>query len=75
MCSSYLVFFSKCFVSVHLPYMCMDTDTAWKKSGFILSDRLDFHIIDSLSIAFHTFAMRMLTSLSVNEILLPKCAN
>ena len=72
LCSSHLVFFSICFVSIHVvhPYNRMDTAIAWKKSCFILLDRLDFYMIDSLSIVFHGFAKHMLTSLSVNEILL-----
>ena len=32
-----------------------NTDTAWKNFHFVLSDRSDFHMIDSLSIAVHTF--------------------
>ena len=48
----------------------MDTATAGKKSRFILSDRSDFHPIDILLIAFHAFASCVLTSLSVDEILL-----
>ena len=43
------------------PFSSMDTATAWKKSRFILSDRLDFHMIDSLSITFHAFVRHMLT--------------
>ena len=34
-----------------------------------------FRVIDNSSIAFHAFAMRMLTSLSVDEILLPRYMN
>ena len=51
------------------PYSIMDRATAWKKSRFILSDRLDFHMIDNL---FHTFA-RLKLSLSVDEMLQPRC--
>ena len=32
-------------------------------------------MIDNLSVAVHTFSMRMLTSLSVDEILLPRYVN
>ena len=55
-------FFSMCFVSIHEvhPYNSMDTLTPWKKSHFILSDRSDFS---------------MLTSLSVDEMLLPRYVN
>ena len=52
--SSHLTF-SEYFVRVqviHL-YSSIDTATAWKKSCFILSDRLDFHMTDGLLIAFH----------------------
>ena len=51
-------------------YSSTDTDTPWKKFCFILSDRSDFYMIDNLLIAAHTFARHMLTSLSVDEILL-----
>ena len=36
---------------------------------------LDFHIIDSVSIAFHAFAWRLLTSILVDEILLLRHMN
>ena len=71
------VFFSMCFASVHLVhlYRSTDTDTAWKKSRFIISDRSDFHMIDNLSIVVHAFAWCMLTPLSKDEILLPRYVN
>ena len=53
----------------------MDTGTAWKKSHFILSNWSNFHITDNLSIVFHAFTSHMLTSLSVDEILLPRYEN
>ena len=51
-------FFSLCFVNVHLMhlYKSMETATAWKKLRFILTDRLDFYMNDSLSIAVPAFA-------------------
>ena len=66
-----------CFVSIHEvhPYSSMDTATAWKKSCFILSDRSDFHLIDNQSIAFHAFIRHMITSLSVDEMSLPRYGN
>ena len=72
-----ILLFFMCFVSVLVvhPYSSMDTVTACKKSCFILLDRPELHIIDNLSIAFHTFTRHMLTSLSVNEILLPRYVN
>ena len=44
-------------------------------SGFFLSERSDFHLVDELSIVVHAFTMQMLTLLSVDEILLLKCVN
>ena len=66
-----------CFVSIHVvhPHSNIDTAIALKKSYFILSDRSDFHMINNLSIVVHTFARHMLTSLSVDEILLPRYVN
>ena len=48
-------FFSVSFVSIHVvhPYSRTDTTTDWKKSYFILSDRLDFHMIENLLISVH----------------------
>ena len=54
------------------PYSSIDTTAALKKLSFISSDRLDFHMIVSLSIAVHAFARRILMSLSVDEALLPR---
>ena len=56
-------------------HLYSSTDTDWKKSRFISSKRPDFHIIDNLSKAAHTFAMCWLTSLSVEEILLLRYGN
>ena len=65
------------FVSIRVvhPYCIMDTATACKKSHFILWDKSDFPMIDNLSIAFHIFDRFMLTSLSVDEMLLPRYVN
>ena len=35
------------FAQVVHPYSSMDTATAWKKSGFILSDKSDFAVGDN----------------------------
>ena len=40
-------------------YSSIDTDTAWKNSHFILSERSDFHIIQNTSIAIQAFSMHM----------------
>ena len=57
------------FISVHVvhPYSCIDASAAWMKLRFILSVRSEFHMTDSLSLAVHVFACRVLTSLSVYE--------
>ena len=77
MCNFHLAFFSMHFVSISVvhAYSSINTDTAWKKSYFDLSERSDFHMLDNSSIAVHTFAIRMLTSLSVDETLLPRYVN
>ena len=56
---------------------CSSTDlfTVWEKSCFILSEKSDIHMIDHLSIADHAFLTHMLTSLSVDEILLLRYVN
>ena len=67
-------FFSSRFVSVQElhPDSSLDTTAAWKKLRFILSVRSDFHMIDSLSIAFHVFVSRVSMFFSVDETLLPR---
>ena len=69
--------FSMRFVSVHVvhPLNSIDTTAVRKKSSFILSDRSNFHMIDSLLIAVHAFVKRILTLLSVDETLLPRHVN
>ena len=52
------------------PLNAPDTATVEKKSLFILSDESEFDMIDILSIAVHTLARRILTSLSEDKILL-----
>ena len=50
-------FFIMHFISVHVVQLHSSIDTAIvsEKSSFILSDRSNFHMINNLSIAFHTF--------------------
>ena len=64
-------FFYIRLVSVHVvhPYSRLDTTAVWRKLLFISSDRFDFHMINNLSIAVHTFASRILISFSVDETL------
>ena len=65
-------FFSIRLVSVHVvyPYSNIDTTAAGKKLCFILSDRSNFHMTNSISIVFHAFASRISMAFSVDETLL-----
>ena len=69
--------FSVRLVSIQVvhPYCSMGTTAAGKKLRFSLSDRSDFHMTDSLSIAVHAFASHVLKSFSVDETLLPRSVN
>ena len=49
------------------PYSSIDTTAAWKKLGLILSVWSDFHTIDRLSVAVHTFADRSTLCNSVSD--------
>ena len=78
-CSRERVLFPSSFFFMHfviehvvLPCSSTDSDTALKKSRFILSDSSDFHMIDNLPRAFQAFAMCVLTARSVDEILQPR---
>ena len=55
------------------PYSSTDTATTSKNSHFVLSERSNFHMVDNLSVL--AFPMHMLTSLSVDEILLLRYMN
>ena len=70
-------FFHIRFVSINVLHLCNSTDTssACEKSCFILLDKSDFHMVDSLSIAILAFVRCILTSLSVDEMLLLKYKN
>ena len=52
------------------PYSSIDMTAAWKKLRLILSVMSDFYMTDSLSIAVHTFASRVLISVSIDETLI-----
>ena len=67
----YLAFFLV-VCKVVQPCYSSDTTTAWKDSCFLLSGRSDFHMIVNLSIEVHALPMHMLTSFSVDEILLQR---
>ena len=63
---------AKSFLSIRL-VSSIDTTAAWKKKlCYILSNKSDFHMTDSLSMAVHAFASHMLMLLSVDETLLPR---
>ena len=52
-------------------YTKTDTTTAWKKLCFIVSDRLDFHMMDNRSLAVYAFAvdetmLRIHVNMSIN---------
>ena len=66
--------FSIHFISVHVvhPYSRLGTAALWKKSCFILFDRLDFLMIDNLSTRLHAFPRSILISHSIDEMLLPR---
>ena len=57
------------------PYSSIDATAAWKKLRLILLVWSDFHMIDSLSIAVHSFVSRVSMSFSVGETLLPRKVN
>ena len=59
-------------VQVVQTYSSTDMTTVWKNCRFSLSVRSDFHITDNLFVADHAFLIRVLISLSVDEILLPR---
>ena len=65
-------FLSICLVSIHVAHLCssINTTAAWKKMCFILSDRSDFHMTESLSTAVQAFASQVLISFLEDETLL-----
>ena len=67
-------FFTMHFLSAHVlhPYSNMGTAWAWKNSRFILLDKVDFDVNDNLLIVFHGFVRCMLTSHSVDKMLLTR---
>ena len=72
-CVVVINFFSKRFARfpVVQPYGSYDTATAWKNRYFISSERTDFSMIDSLPMADASLCIRILKSLSLDEILIP----
>ena len=69
---SYDLVLSNRFVRVQVvqPYISINLTIAWKNSHSILSGRSDFHMVNNMSIPVRTLPIGMLTSLSVDEILL-----
>ena len=74
---SILVNFLSGFFSVSLDFGWFIYKVVRPQLGriFHFYQRTDFHIIDYLSIVIPTFPMHMFASLSVDEILLPRCVN
>ena len=58
--------------SIWCIYCSINTTTTWKKASIFLSDRSDFHMIDSILITVQAFVWCKLISLSVDEMLLPR---
>ena len=50
-------------------------DAVWQKPCHIFLEKSDFHTINNLLVVVHIFSMDMLTSISVDEILLPSNVN
>ena len=57
------------------PYRRTGSTTALKNLRLRSSDKDDFHINDNLSTASHAFPIRILMSLAVDEISLPRYIN
>ena len=53
-------------------YSCIDKYIAWKNFRSILSERLNFCMVDKLLIEGHAFPKCLVTSFSVDELLLPR---
>ena len=53
-------------------YIRMTAVIAWKKYSVLLLDRVDFSMIDYLSVVLHALTQGMFISLSVDEIVLPR---
>ena len=68
-------FLPKRFVSVQMVQPYSSIDTVWKNSGFILSDRSNFPMVDNQSISVYCSPMRITIPLPVDEILLPRNTN
>ena len=47
----------------------IDTNAAWKKLHFILSDESNFHMINNQSIAVHAFVSHIVMPFSVDDTL------
>ena len=56
-------------------YIYMDTTAAWKKMRFILLDKSDQQMTDSLSTDVQASVSHVLMSFSVDEILVPRYVN
>ena len=72
----FFFFLSKPVVGIQVlqPYCSTDMATTWKKS-ILFYQRSNFHVIDNVSVAVHVFPIRVLISLSVDEIVPPGYGN
>ena len=74
-CAIFIEIFST-ITSLNTWWCIHSTILTWLQLGrnqvLFLSETSDFHKIENILIAAHTFYMRLLTSFSVDEILLPK---
>ena len=57
------------------PYSSTNITLSLEEILFYFTEESDFHMMDDQSIAVHAFTRSMLTSLSVDEILLPRYVN
>ena len=74
LCRSHLTFFSGNFVNVQIVQLYNSTGCV-QSSLLFISETSDFQIDINLSIPVQAFSVRLLTSLTVNVILLPMYVN
>ena len=75
LCHSNLAFSPIIRVQVMPVYSSTDTTIAWKDFFYISSGRSDFHAVNNLLIAVHVLPMHILTSHSVDKMLLLRYMN
>ena len=76
LCSSYVAFCSSVsLASTWCIHRVVLTKPQLERNTVLFYDRSDFYMAENLPKAIDVFAMRMLTSFSVDEILLPRYGN